>query len=215
MTWFDVTVTWEGDNEYRYAIEAATEDEARETALARAPDPAVTVAPFPGVPDDVTDADYDAILPAWDRAGTPSRFQATFVPQAWQNDYAIRVDPKGDTVWDISTQFLLDSTLDKLFTAFARRDYARDDLRFDPAAPSWVREWQGPFEVDLEDEDVEEIRVLADIYKRFREGGLEAVTAADSAEIKSYIREYGCDDPFSVKLAETFPLEADEVAVEA
>jgi hypothetical protein len=30
------------------------------------------------------------------------RIIAEFVPQAWQDDYAVEVDPEGETTWDAS-----------------------------------------------------------------------------------------------------------------
>lgn len=73
--------------------------------------------------------------------------RATFVPQAWVRDYAITVDAEGDTKWVITFEGL---TADER-EAILRRGHDRDDLlKGDPAAPEWVREWSGPFEIYVE-----------------------------------------------------------------
>lgn len=64
------------------------------------------------------------------------RIRCTFVPQAWQDDYAIPVDPEGDTSWDMTVE-----------TLPRRYSLANDALREDVRAPQWVQDWVGPFEV--------------------------------------------------------------------
>lgn len=88
------------------------------------------------------------------------KFIAEFAPQAWQNDYAIPVDPEGDTKWD-ATSFVEgmlrgdEPGLDKE----QARDWLQrtlqsgdidDILAQDPQAPAWVRDWSGPFDTYLE-----------------------------------------------------------------
>ena len=63
----------------------------------------------------------------------------TFRPQAWQNDYAVNVDPQGPTSWQVPASRL---------TGIRQHTYASDDLRNDPAAPQWCRDWTGPFEIE-------------------------------------------------------------------
>jgi hypothetical protein len=62
----------------------------------------------------------------------------TFHPQAWQNDYAIPVDPQGPTTWLVPVEKLKD---------IERGTYDSDRLRLEDEAPEWCREWSGPFEV--------------------------------------------------------------------
>lgn len=81
------------------------------------------------------------------RANTrTTRYTATIEPQAWQNDYAVPVDPPGPVSWDC-TEAVYDSP-EYYATVQAtvgqdRMDYLRDD----PAAPPWVGEWTGPFSI--------------------------------------------------------------------
>src|SRR5690606_34560150 len=70
---------------------------------------------------------------------------ATFRPQAWVNDYAVSVDPEGETKFDVSFDLLLMGSEE----ATKLDDYGRDDLRFAHTAPRWIQEWSGPFEVDV------------------------------------------------------------------
>lgn len=64
-----------------------------------------------------------------------------FVPQAWVNDYAMEVDPLGETVFEVSAEDakgLEDDT------------YESDDLRFHANAPEWIKEWSGPFYIQID-----------------------------------------------------------------
>ena len=62
-----------------------------------------------------------------------------FTAQAWLNDYAISVDPQGDTVW-----------LDDVPPGLEDDSYESDELRFSDAAPEWVKDWSGPFYIEVE-----------------------------------------------------------------
>lgn len=76
------------------------------------------------------------------------RIIATFIPQAWVNDYAVTVDPQGATTFDVTETIL------RIGEARARalRDdqHETDELRTHAAAPQWVRDWHGPFAVNVE-----------------------------------------------------------------
>jgi hypothetical protein len=71
----------------------------------------------------------------------------TFHPQAWQNDYAIPVDPQGPTTWLVPVERL---------RGIETHSYDADELRFEDTAPAWVREWSGPFEIDWDEDAVRE-----------------------------------------------------------
>jgi hypothetical protein len=72
--------------------------------------------------------------------------RATFHPQAWQNNYAIPVDPKGPTSWLVTAEYAA-----TLPDGWEEPDqYESDALRYDPAAPTWVAGWDGPFWVEVE-----------------------------------------------------------------
>lgn len=63
-----------------------------------------------------------------------------FHPQAWQNDYAIPVDPEGDTEWWSAFDGVVVPDDDT---------YESDDLRYLPGAPQWVTDWAGPFYIEV------------------------------------------------------------------
>ena len=77
--------------------------------------------------------------------------RATFHPQAWVNDYAIDVDPQGDTSWDLTPAYVeqLQRSMTHPEEVLEANTYESDELRQDPAAPKWVRDWCGPFYVEV------------------------------------------------------------------
>lgn len=78
------------------------------------------------------------------------RYSAEFTAQAWVNDFPISVDPEGDTVWDCTdyvNEKFAPATVDRMLTNPV--DGITDRLRDDPNAPVWIREWSGPFEIQL------------------------------------------------------------------
>jgi hypothetical protein len=64
---------------------------------------------------------------------------AIFHPQAWVNDYAIEVDPEGDTAFEVGD--VPDSVEDD--------SYESDNLRDHENAPQWVKDWSGPFYIEI------------------------------------------------------------------
>jgi hypothetical protein len=80
---------------------------------------------------------------------------ATFHPQAWVNDYAIAVDPEGETEWEVTEEEIsqamteFDSTREEVMVA---DEYQSDDFRYSKNAPEWVRNWSGPFYVSFDEE---------------------------------------------------------------
>jgi hypothetical protein len=80
----------------------------------------------------------------------PKRIIATFVPQAWVGDYAMTVDPEGPTTWDVTDYLLRNYSPDEI-RAIVDDDYPSDNLRIAETAPPWVRDWSGPFYVQVED----------------------------------------------------------------
>lgn len=86
---------------------------------------------------------------------------AHFTPEAWVNDYAVTVDAEGPQTWDCTEHALanrayLADLLDhdthhaadhtEAYTGLIDRD---DAFQADPAAPTWVRDWRGPFTIRL------------------------------------------------------------------
>ena len=78
----------------------------------------------------------------------PKRVIAVFVPQQWVNDLAIRVDPKGEDSWDV-TEIIEAMGAEALL--LEDDQYETDDLRDAPNAPQWVKDWEGPFYVQVRD----------------------------------------------------------------
>ena len=64
---------------------------------------------------------------------------AVFHPQAWLNDYAVEVDPEGDTTFDVGT--VPESVEDD--------SYESDRLRDHDNAPQWIKDWHGPFWIEV------------------------------------------------------------------
>ena len=76
------------------------------------------------------------------------RIMATFHPQAWQNDYAIAVDPEGEVEFDVTPEVV---AMGKEEARKVKDDqYESDDLRTADAAPDWIKNWNGPFYVEVE-----------------------------------------------------------------
>jgi hypothetical protein len=70
---------------------------------------------------------------------------AQFMPQAWVNGYAVDVDvePGQETVWFIA------AGNEKFVEAAIYNDDDLDFLKADPFAPQWVRDYPGPFEIQV------------------------------------------------------------------
>lgn len=78
------------------------------------------------------------------------RIKATFVPQAWVNDHAIEVDADGETVFDV-TYIVLAMGREKAMEIDDNRD-SSDALIYAETAPQWMRDWKGPFRVEVANE---------------------------------------------------------------
>lgn len=68
--------------------------------------------------------------------------RAIFHPQAWQNDYAVPVDPEGPTEFDVGD----------VPDDMADNSNESDALSQHPNAPAWVKNWPGPFYIEIERE---------------------------------------------------------------
>lgn len=68
-----------------------------------------------------------------------------FHPQKWVNDYAVAADPRGETEWQPSPEHIRYMTQTHGEQAFKADSYESDEWRYDPAAPQWVKDWDGPF----------------------------------------------------------------------
>lgn len=80
-------------------------------------------------------------------------YHAHFEPEAWVDDDAVDVDPLGPCGWDC-TPFVhahdlaerIDTACDSVLGAWLD---TQDLLKDDPAAPEWVRDWDGPFTITV------------------------------------------------------------------
>jgi hypothetical protein len=70
-------------------------------------------------------------------------WKAKFIPQAWVNDNAVTIDAYDVDTWDIAEK----DALAAIETARGGGDW--DYLRDTPDAPHWVREYPGPFQVEI------------------------------------------------------------------
>lgn len=78
-----------------------------------------------------------------------SRIVARFHPQVWQSGYAVPVDPHGETAWDV-TEYVVAHLGREIALAMQDDQYESDDLARLDMAPEWVRDWSGPFWVEVE-----------------------------------------------------------------
>jgi hypothetical protein len=74
---------------------------------------------------------------------------ATFIPQAWSDDHLIPVDPLGDASFDVTAEI-------KAMGMIAARQIAdytssSDQLRYAASAPQWVKDWPGPYSIEVEE----------------------------------------------------------------
>ena len=95
-------------------------------------------------PDDVADEAAPTLGEPPEGVRVPARFQ----PQAWVNDYAVDVDPEGETEWD-ATDALRGMALERARSSLCGGDV--DELASHPTAPGWVRAWSGPFLLTLDE----------------------------------------------------------------
>jgi len=78
--------------------------------------------------------------------------KARFHPQAWVDDYAMAVDTEGPIEWEVGA--VPDTMQDD--------EYESDDLRFHENAPAWVKNWSGPFYIELLRDEVSTIDPVTD-----------------------------------------------------
>ncbi|PZR93462.1 MAG: hypothetical protein DI537_10070 [Stutzerimonas stutzeri] len=76
------------------------------------------------------------------------RVVASFHPQAWVNDYAIDVDVDGEAEWDVTAEIIAMGEEKALGIDDDSDD--TDALTGSKHAPEFVRNWQGPYRVEVE-----------------------------------------------------------------
>jgi hypothetical protein len=82
--------------------------------------------------------------------GEESGTVVRFTPEAWQNDYAVEVDPEGDVEWRVTP-----GTAESVAATVKIGSTDLDFVKYDTNAPRWIKEWSGPFTITVvEQEDV-------------------------------------------------------------
>lgn len=73
-----------------------------------------------------------------------------FRPEAWVNDYAMSVDPEAPApdTWQVPKSTILEEFPTE--EDWNNEAYKRDAMRFEGNAPKWIRDWTGPFEVEID-----------------------------------------------------------------
>ena len=82
-----------------------------------------------------------------DLSQTHTRIIAKFHPQAWVNDSAISVDPEGEVTFDVTQEILKIGLIAAL--EMDDDDYETDELRESENAPEWIKDWGGPFYIEV------------------------------------------------------------------
>lgn len=80
----------------------------------------------------------------------PGPLLAIFHPQAWVNDWALEVDPEGETEFDVGPEIRAMGR-EKALTLLTDDNYDTDELRTATNAPDWVKNWSGPFRIEVKD----------------------------------------------------------------
>ncbi|MBS7671623.1 hypothetical protein [Croceicoccus gelatinilyticus] len=84
-----------------------------------------------------------------------------FRPQTWFQNNAYPADAEGPTDFEVSKARFLEMFENEL--QFTDDHSARDDLRHEGTSSHWIRDWSGPFEVDLLDYGVWDETESADV----------------------------------------------------
>lgn len=89
------------------------------------------------------------------------RLRCTFIPQAWINDNAVRVDAEDrEYTWEVDVEVRPEP-----------HSHESDALRQAWSAPQWAKDWSGPFEVEFEVLKEDTTQYLFAASYMSREGG--------------------------------------------
>ncbi len=110
----------------------------------------MTIADIEQVADAIRQGD-ESIDDEPDRCASSSSEIVTlqFRPQAWVNDYAVSVDIEHPDRWTVPLPLLLERFPTE--QDWRDRDEDRDQMRHEGDSPTWLRDWTGPFEIDVAD----------------------------------------------------------------
>lgn len=86
-------------------------------------------------------------------AALPAELRATasFTPQVWINDYACEADAEGEKDYDVTIELIASALRANVETPEEYLDGLGDNDEFQTAdeSPDWIRDWSGPFEIDV------------------------------------------------------------------
>jgi len=94
-------------------------------------------------PDGWMRAMADLLQPVADR----ERIMADFTPEAWIRDYAVQVDPAGETEIDVTYEMLLLGKDAASQLTSGDCDHLKEAVR----VPAWIADWAGPFTIRVAD----------------------------------------------------------------
>lgn len=112
---------------------------------------------------------------------------ATFGPQVWVKDNAMDTHPGGDTRFDVSVEVLLMGS--KAAREIEDSRDSSDDLQMAIFAPDWIRDWKGPFYIQVADEIAQYLEGRADMN-----GGAETANEEDDENEDDRPKDAVCDD---------------------
>ena len=79
---------------------------------------------------------------------TDKKIWAVFHPQAWINGQAVEIDAEGETTFDVTDEILF---IGKEHALRLKDDsFETDYWRTAESAPQWIKDWLGPFYIEIE-----------------------------------------------------------------
>ena len=88
------------------------------------------------------------------------RVLARFHGAVIQSGFLLDVVPPGETTWDVTAEII--SIHEMTALAIADEDFSSDNFALAKTAPRWIREWKGPFRIEVQ----EQIRAYFDHIKK-------------------------------------------------
>ena len=74
---------------------------------------------------------------------------AKFIPQAWINNSAVDVDTEGETTQNV-TDYVINLSKNNRLLIKDNHD-SSDNLKNNTNAPEWIKNWNGPFYIEVTD----------------------------------------------------------------
>lgn len=87
----------------------------------------------------------------------PFVISITFTPEQWQNDYAVAIEPMGDTVFDATHLFLTDFLQEAMATDMNAATEYGDRFLESHNTPEWMKDHSGPFTCSWNELDVDDL----------------------------------------------------------